>query len=81
MNLGFVSRKTYNILQENCNKINKRRMEKEEENKKLQREILKLRQEIKTLQEQIKVTNTVPMAKKRNTKAKTTRKTTKKEEK
>jgi predicted nucleic acid-binding Zn-ribbon protein len=76
MNFGFVSRKTYNILQENCNKINRRRIEKEEENKKLQREILKLKQELKNLQEQIKVTNTVPMPKK-----KTTRKTTKKEEK
>ena len=49
MNFGFVPRKTYEILQENCKKINEERIVLAKRNKDLQIKVKELKAEIERL--------------------------------
>lgn len=54
MNFGFVPKRTYDILQENCNKINDRRMYLAKENKELQIKVKNLEEMLEDARNRMK---------------------------
>ena len=83
MESPFVTRKTYQILQQNCNKINEQRQKVARNNIELQKRIKKLEEELSLKEQELEAFKTEKIAKiptKRRTQTKTTRKITKKEE-